>query len=255
MDSDDAARLDAARLDVAWEARRLLRSARSATLATQAGGQPYAALVTPAVLPDASVLLLLSGLSEHTKHLRLDPRCALLVAGAATDLNPQTAPRLTVTGRAAPEHDPALKERWLRIHPYAGFYAGLPDFTLWRVQPGSGHFVGGFARAARLGADSLRPDPGAMQAVSHAENSVVAHCNDDHPEALEVIAADAGGRVGPGWRMVAVDTDGFDLARNEDVLRVAWSAPVSDALQVRGELVRMAHAARDRERTQGAGHG
>ena len=60
----------------AWDARCLLRSARSATLATQADGQPYAALVTHATLPDASVLLLLSGLSEHTKHLRLDPQCA-----------------------------------------------------------------------------------------------------------------------------------------------------------------------------------
>ena len=230
--------------EAAWEARCLLRSARSATLATQADGQPYAALVTPAVLPDASVLVLLSGLSEHTKHLRLDPRCALLVTGTATDANPQTAPRLTVLGRAAPEHDPALKERWLRIHPYAGFYAGLGDFTLWRVQPTAGQFVGGFARAARLSATSLQPDPAALEAVSEAEASVVMHCNDDHPEALEAIAGADGAAKGGGWRMVGVDTDGFDLARGEAVVRVAWSKPVADALQIRSELVRMAHAAR-----------
>ena len=232
--------------DAAWQARTLLRAARAATLATQADGQPYAALVTHAVLPDASVLLLLSGLSEHTKHLRLDPRCALLVTGAATDANPQTAPRLTVLGRALPEHDPALKERWLSIHPYARFYAGLGDFTLWRVQPAGGHLVGGFARAARIPVESLRPDPAAAEALSRAEASVVAHCNDDHPEALDAIAGAVRDGAGPGWRMVGVDTDGFDLHREEDVLRVAWSAPVSDALHIRKELVRLAQAARER---------
>jgi hypothetical protein len=55
----------------AFEARKLLRAARSGTLATAAdGGQPFASLVTPACAPDLSLLLLLSNLSEHTRHLR-----------------------------------------------------------------------------------------------------------------------------------------------------------------------------------------
>ena len=85
-----------------WAARKLLRAARSGTLATQTGGQPFASLVTPATAPDLSVLLLLSTLSEHTRHLRAEPRCALLVASAPDGPNPQTAPRLTVTGIAEP---------------------------------------------------------------------------------------------------------------------------------------------------------
>ncbi|MBN8900953.1 MAG: pyridoxamine 5'-phosphate oxidase family protein, partial [Rhodospirillales bacterium] len=63
----------------AWQARRLLRAARSATLASSAEGQPFASLVTPATTADLGLLLLLSDLSEHTRHLRADPRCALLV--------------------------------------------------------------------------------------------------------------------------------------------------------------------------------
>ena len=82
--------------DPALEARRLLRAARSASLATSAKGQPFASLVTPACAPDLSVLLLLSSLSEHTRHLVADPRCSLLVSGPAAGANPQTAPRLTV---------------------------------------------------------------------------------------------------------------------------------------------------------------
>ena len=64
-----------------WEARRLLRAARVGTLASAADGQPFASLVTPACAPDLSLLLLLSDLSEHTRHLRAEPRCSVLVAG------------------------------------------------------------------------------------------------------------------------------------------------------------------------------
>jgi putative heme iron utilization protein len=66
---------------------------------------------------DAQPLLLLSGLSEHTRHLRGDPRCSVLVCGAATGENPQTAPRVTVTGLAETVADPALKARYLAVHP------------------------------------------------------------------------------------------------------------------------------------------
>ena len=66
-------------------ARALMRGAAAATPATQAGGQPFASLVTPAVAPDGSVLLFLSTLSEHTRHLLAEPRCALLFTGPAPE--------------------------------------------------------------------------------------------------------------------------------------------------------------------------
>ena len=72
---------EAARRADLWQARCLLRAARSATLGTQTGGQPFTALVTPATAPDLSVLLWLSTLSEHTRHLLAEPRCALMVMG------------------------------------------------------------------------------------------------------------------------------------------------------------------------------
>ena len=112
-----AAGPEASRAADLWQARTLLRAARVATLATQTGGQPFTALVTPATAPDSSTLLLLSTLSEHTRHLMAEPRCALMVAGAATTENPQTAPRITVTGLAELAPDPALKARWLAVHP------------------------------------------------------------------------------------------------------------------------------------------
>lgn len=228
-----------------WQARLLLRAARVASLGSSADGQPFVSLVTPACAPDLSVLMLLSDLSEHTRHLKADPRCSLLVSGPPTGPNPQTAPRLTVTGLAEPIDDAALKARWLAIHPYAALYAGFADFRLWRLAPAGGLMVGGFARATRLRAAALAPDPGALEAVAAAEAGVIAHCNADHADAMALIARAAGGRA-EAWRMVTADVDGCDLAPEgeEPVLRVAWSAPVSDSGGIRKELVRMTRAIR-----------
>ncbi len=223
----------------AWQARKLLRAARAATLASSALGQPFASLVTPATAPDMALLLLLSNLSEHTRHLRADSRCSVLAVGTATGANPQTAPRITVTGMAEIVSDPALKARYLAVHPYAALYADFGDFALWRVRPAAGLMVGGFARANRLRAAELTPDPAAVAAVEASAEDIMTHCNRDHAATMAALAG------APGtWRMVAVDVDGCDLAQEERVLRVAWSAPVADAAGVRTELVSLAAQAR-----------
>ena len=233
--------------DAILEARWLIRAARSATLATGQAGQPFASLVTPATAPDLSLLMLLSSLSEHTRHLQADPRCALMVAGAPTGPNPQTAPRVTVTGMA--ELVPAgqvaaLKARWLAVHPYAALYADFGDFALWRVTIGGALLVGGFARAVRLKASALAPDEGAVAAVAASEAEIVTHVNQDHPDAVAAIATGLlGGAPGP-WRLVTVDPDGCDISDGDASRRLAFPAPVGDADAVRMALIRAAREGR-----------
>src|SRR5262245_8450200 len=60
-------------------ARRLARSRTRAALATSLGGAPYASLVLFAVDLDASPLLLLSGLAQHSRNIAFDPRVSLLL--------------------------------------------------------------------------------------------------------------------------------------------------------------------------------
>lgn len=226
--------------DPAFQARQIIRAARAATLATQADGQPFAALVTPATAPDLAILLWLSTLSEHTRQLSREPRCALLFTGEAESANPQTAPRVTVTGLADRIEDAALKARWLARHPYAALYADFADFALWRVRPQAALLVGGFARATRLRADALAPG---HEAVAAAEADIIAHVNGDHAEAILAIAGRLGGAPGP-WRLAAVDPEGCDLALGDSVLRLPFAAPARTPDAVRIELVRAARAAR-----------
>jgi len=233
-----------------FEARCLIRAAAAATLATSAEGQPFASLVTPASGPDLAPLMLLSSLSEHTRHLRADPRCALMFAGAPSSANPQTAPRVTLTGLAEvvpADEAPALKARWLARHPYAALYADFGDFALWRVRPGGGLLVGGFARAHRLKLAELLPDATSVGALAAAEAEIIAHVNDDHADALAIIATILHGQSPGAWRLVAVDIDGCDLALGDSVLRHPWPAPIADAGGVRVGLIVAARAARSKQ--------
>lgn len=216
----------------AFPARQLLRAARVATLATQTAGQPFAALVTPATAPDLTILLWLSSMSEHTRHLARDPRCALLVSGRSESANPQTTPRLTVTGLAERLDAPQLKARWLALHPYAALYADFADFALWCIRPAAAQFVGGFARATRLRREALLPNPESVAALAAAEAEILAHGNADHSAAMAELAGAPG-----AWRMVAVDTDGCDLADGEQTCRISWTEPAATPDAVRTELI------------------
>lgn len=240
--------MDEALASAIRESRRLLRGAAGGVLATTAaGGQPFAALVTPAMAPDLSPLLWLSSLSEHSRHLAADPRCALLVTGPAAGPNPQTAPRVSVTGLAerVPEAElPGLKARWLARHPYAAPYADFGDFSLWRIRIGAALFVGGFAMAQRLRAAELLPDPAAVAAVAAAEAGAIAHMNADHADACANIARALCGEAEGAWRMTAIDVDGCDLSDGNKISRFWFPEPIFDADGIHRALVQAARAAR-----------
>ncbi len=197
------------------EARRLLRAAASVTLATVDQGQPFASLATHAVAPDGALLLLLSDLSEHTRHLRRDGRCSVLALGSPDGPNPQTMARVTLTGRAALYPDDAARTRWVSRHPYAAFYAGFGDFNLWRLEPEAGLLVAGFGRAARLRACDLLPDPAVAVVLAPDLDDLLARWNRQH-------GCD-------GRRLVSVDADGADFLCDGTLQRVEFELPLTDA--------------------------
>lgn len=136
--------------DTTTEARLLIRNAKTGALATAEAGIPHAALVTVAFQPDSSPVLLLSALAVHTRQLLSNPACALLLTGEPAGPNPQTTPRLCLTGTAAKTSDPAARTLFLRRHPYAAGYVDFTDFAFWRIFITDAYYIGGFAAAFRL---------------------------------------------------------------------------------------------------------
>jgi putative heme iron utilization protein len=135
-------------------ARALVAAARAACLATldPASATPFASLVAVTDDGHGRPLMLLSGLSEHTRNLRAHPRASLLFT-ATLDGATMDVPRVTLSGTVRwLDGDDALaaRARILTHHPDAAQYADLPGFTPARLDVEAVRAVGGFARAASL---------------------------------------------------------------------------------------------------------
>lgn len=223
-------------------ARRLMRAADRAVLATAREGWPYASLVLTALDHAARPLLLLSALAEHTKNLKRDPRASLLFDGTAGRDDPLTGPRVTVLGEVSEAEEPDLLARFTRRHPSAERYAGFGDFRLYRLRPVRAHLVAGFGRIDWIEAPELLSPPAPPLAAAEAD--ILAHMNADHADTIDLYAQRLLGLAGEGWRLTGADPEGVDLRRGGSVARLDFRAPVGDAEGVRAELVHFAKMAR-----------
>ena len=227
------------------EAKALLRGIRAGTLATiEAGsGQPFATLVTVATESDGTPILLLSGLSAHTKNLLADARVSLLLAETGKG-DPLAHPRLTLTGLAERIEGEGGRERFLARHPKSALYVDFPDFAFFRILLSGGHLNGGFAKAARLSAEELLTDLTGAEELVAAEAGAVAHMNEDHAEAIRLYATRLLGRRDGPWRLTGLDPEGCDLALGDETARLAFPAIVRDGAALRRILRELAEEAR-----------
>lgn len=150
--------------DDAHEISRLLKGQRLAALATLNEEQPFCSMV--AFVAEAGfggLLLHLSRLAAHTRHLLGNPRCSLLISTPETpeidDI--QTLPRITLTGRVELIERGAdawqlARDAYVAHLPASDMRFSLGDFELFRFVPETGRFVGGFARTVNLDAGLLR---------------------------------------------------------------------------------------------------
>jgi hypothetical protein len=160
----------------ARRAADLLRAHRAAALSTLHAGAPNIALTPYALLADPAALVLhLSGLSAHTKDLRADGRCALLVAEAErADAAPHTLARVALQAVAEelpPDHPryAAARAAYTAQFPDLAGLFELGDFALFALTPQTVRFVGGFAQAASLEPASLAAALAQASAVAPTE--------------------------------------------------------------------------------------
>jgi putative heme iron utilization protein len=228
-------------------ARRLMRGRDHAAFATSLAGRPYVSLVASACDLDASPLLLLSDLAQHTRNLLGDPLVSLLFEDTGDHPDPLAGPRLTLLGHAERCDDPRAAARFAARHPASAAYAGFADFHLYRVTIERGHLVAGFGRIAWIEAADLRFAAEAS-ALAAAEAEIVAHMNADHAFAVALYAERLLGRQGDGWRITGIDPEGLDLRRpmeaGDETARLDFAEPVLTPAAARRTLVALADKAR-----------
>ncbi|MBT5373035.1 MAG: hypothetical protein HOL06_00020, partial [Rhodospirillaceae bacterium] len=161
-------------------------------------GWPQNTLALCACDLDATPLLLLSNLADHSHNIASDNRIALLFTGqskapnpdgqddpehAALAFNPLTRPRVSVLGRAEINDDPRLRARFIARHPCAAPYADFADFRLYRVEVIRAHLVAGFGKVRGFDRKSLMLDNIPADLLA-GESQIISHMNTDHGAAI-----------------------------------------------------------------------
>ena len=234
--------------DPVQDARRLLRSIRAGALATIApDGFPLATLVNVATAFDGSPLLLMSGLSAHTKNLLAEPRASILLSEGGKG-DPLAHARLTVVGRAVRIDDStareAAKARFLARHPKSALYADFGDFAFWRLEVARALLNGGFARAAEFTAQALLSEVADAGELAEIEPGALEHLNGDHGEAVRLYATRLLGEKEGRWRATGVDPDGMDLALGDLTARLPFPARITNGKSLRECLAELGRKAR-----------
>jgi putative heme iron utilization protein len=120
------------------------------------------AFISNAALPTSGKLIIhVSTLAAHTKHMLENARVSLMVMAAPSpDVSAQATPRVTIQGvavqldKASSEHEEA-KAVYVERFPQSLDLFGFTDFSLFSIAPSSVRFVAGFAQAMTLSAEEF----------------------------------------------------------------------------------------------------
>ena len=236
----------------AERARTLVTSIGTGTLCTIAKepkGFPYGSFVTLA-LDDGNAVFLISELAEHTKNLRVDERCSLLVAEGGEE-DPLANGRVTLLGNCKNltegEENERAKRAYLRAHPNAAYYVDYKDFSFWKLQVERVRYIGGYGRMSWVSRDdwfAAEPDP----IAPHAQ-SIMDHLNKDHAtKMVDYCKGLTKAKDTTAATMTAVDRYGFEMSaitsKGPRPIRLAFSRLIATPAEARREMVALARQAR-----------
>lgn len=218
------------KLDSGRNARCLIRSCDRAALGTinRDNGTPYVSLVLTACDYDASPLLLVSSLAEHTKNICVNSNVSLLFDGTRDLDAPLTGKRLTIQGQAITTEKGHHKRRYLARHPEAAQYAEFGDFSLLRIMPHRAHLIAGFGAIETIEAGDLLHEMD-NTSLAASEQIILKQLNDQHLAAMEHYFKRGKKNSPSSWRLTGCDVEGADFRHKGEVLRVNFSHPADDA--------------------------
>jgi heme iron utilization protein len=152
MNSDkiDAPPLD---LDVAGRSvRELIVKAREGALASlmPKTGAPYASLVNVASDTDGEPVLLLSRLAWHTQNVLADNRVCLLITAQEEKEDMLAAQRASLLGQLRMIEASPVQERYFIVHPKSRSYAQFADFSFFKLNVDTAHYVAGFGQIVTI---------------------------------------------------------------------------------------------------------
>jgi len=212
-------------------------------------GFPFGSMMPYAADDLGRPIFFISSMAMHTQNLRQDPRASLLIAQPDVSGDPLGAARVTLLGHVTEVPEAEVKELYLSRHENAKFWQDFTDFAYYRLQVSAVYFIGGFGAMGWISAEdygSALPDP-----LAKAAPGIIRHMNDDHADALRLIARRFGGEFPDEAAITAVDRLGFHLRlKSGDRIhgrRMAFLREVRDAEDARAVFVEMVREAKSAE--------
>jgi hypothetical protein len=194
-------------------------------------------------------IFFISSMAMHTHNLRQDARASLLITQPDVSGDPLGSARLTLLGEAKETPAAEVSELYLSRYENAKYWQEYSDFAYYRLQVSAAYFIGGFGVMGWIPAEdyaSAQPDPLALAAPG-----IIRHMNDDHGDALRLIARKFAGESPDEATLTAVDRLGFYLRlKSGDRVhgqRVAFLREVRNTEDARAAFVEMVRRARSQE--------
>ncbi|XP_071720170.1 uncharacterized protein [Rutidosis leptorrhynchoides] len=175
-------------------------------------GYPSGSMVDYACDSNGSPILAVSNLAVHTKDLRANPKCSLLVAKDSDD---RTDLIITLHGDAIPVPETeldAVRESYLAKHSDA-FWVDFDDFQFLRIEPKVVHFVSGvataFFRSGEFNGKEFKEAK--VDQIYQFSKPISSHMNKDHSNDTKLIVQHATSIPVESAYMLDVDSLGFNV--------------------------------------------
>lgn len=237
----------------AERARTLLHIGRIGSLSTlsqKRPGFPFGSVMPYGLDPEGRPTFLISTMAMHTQNILHDPRASLLVTESEADEDPLGAARVTLMGAVAPVPELELevvKERYLSRYENARYWVDFKDFAFYRLEVEEVYFVGGFGVMGWVTA--VQYQQAEVDPLAELAPGIIEHMNEDHADALLLLARHFDGSVPDEVKMTAVDRLGFDLqlktADEVHGTRIQFTREARNAKAVREVLVEMVKNVRE----------
>lgn len=242
------------RRTAAEESRAIVAQRTVATLATLSDdGTPWASMVVYGSLPDGSPVISVSTLSEHGRNLHSDYRASLsIIADEGPAGDPLDRGRLTLAGTFIEPTDKQLlkvaEQAYIEKVPAGRIFTGFDDFTTYLLKIDRIRWVGGYGRmetVALADFQAAEVDP-----VVHNAPGAVRHLNEDHSDALLLMAQNLAGYTdATAAKCQRIDRYGLDMQINTPrgigYSRVAFPHPAKHSGDLRSASVELVGLARE----------
>jgi putative heme iron utilization protein len=220
------------------------------TVSRKQPGFPFGSVMPYVVDPRGRPVFLISSMAMHTQNLQADPRSSLLVTDFQPNEDPLGASRVTLVGntqRVAESDRTAARELYLARHSNSKYWVDFEDFDFYQMDVVDLYYVGGFGVMGWVEASQYgqsQPDP-----LSDSAAEIIRHMNDDHGDALLLLAKAFAGIEAQEAKMTAVDRLGFNVRLKTPErmrgARIAFLREVANPQQTREVLVQMVQQARE----------